>query len=191
VSKLTRESISTIAYVTVGLIAAVVVGCINYQRGFFHLPRPLLPFLVVGFTGALMYATVQLRRAGLAILMIVLLYLSQVAMTPPIRSSSLAAGAIFALPVGFALLAGSYAQKALARFKIGRFIVMGTIVAVGYGLMMVLFLIHSHTGIRMVWVRTQALVGLELGAAMGLGFELVDILGPRLKHQPKQPAPGH
>jgi hypothetical protein len=190
VSKQTRESISTIAYVTVGLIAAIVVGYVNFQRGFFRFPRPMLPFLVVGLTGALMYATVQLRRAGLAILMIVLLYLTQVAMMPPIRASSLAAGAIFAIPVGFALLAGSYAQKALTRFKIGRFIVMGAIVAVGYGLMMLLFLVRSHTDIRMVWVRTQALVGLELGAAMGLGFELVDLLGPRLKHQLIRSAPG-
>lgn len=189
-SKLTRESISTVAYVAVGLIAAGVVGYINFRRGFFHLPRPLLPFLVVGLTGALIYAMVQLRRAGLAILMIVLLYLAQVAMTPPLRASTLAASAIFALPVGFALLAGSYAQKALARFKIGRFIVMGVIVAVGYGLMMLLYLVHSHTDIRMAWVYIQALVGLELGAALGFGFELVDLIGPRLKLQPERPAPG-
>jgi len=190
VSKLTRESISTIAYVAVGIIAGIVVGYVNFQRGFFHFPRPMLPFLVVGLTGGLMYATVQLRRAGLAILMIVLLYLTQLAMTPPIRASTLAASAIFALPVGFALLAGAHAQKALARLKIGRFIVMGAIVAVGYGLMMVLFLVRSHADVRMAWVRTQALVGFELGAAMGLGFELVDLLGPRLKHQPRRPAPG-
>lgn len=188
-SKQNRESLSAIAYVAVGLIAAVVVGYFNFRRGFFHLPRPMLPFLVVGLTGGLMFAMVQLRRAGLAILMIVLLYLTQVAMVPPIRASTLAAGAIFALPVGFALLAGSYAQKALARLKMGRFIVMGAIVAVGYGLMMVLFLVRSHADIRMVLVRTQALVGLELGAAMGLGFELVDLLGPRRKHHPKPPAP--
>ena len=189
-SKPTRESISTIAYVAVGIVAGIVVGCLVSGKRFFHFPRPMLPFLVVGLTGALMYATVQLRRTGLAILMIVLLFLTQVAMTPPIRASSLAAGAIFAIPVGFALLAGSYAQQALARLKIGRFVVMGMIVAVGYGLMMVLFLVQSHTDIRMNWVRAQALVGLELGAVMGLGFELVDLLGPRLKHQPKRPAPG-
>ncbi len=188
--RLTRENISTISYVTVGLIAGFVVGYFNFQRGFLHFPRPMLPFLVVGLTGALMYIVVQLRRVGLAILMIFLLYLTQVAMTPPIRASTLAAGAIFAVPVGFALLAGSYAQQALARFRIGRFIVMGAIVAVGYGLMMVLFLVQSHTEIRMAWVRAQAIVGLELGAAMGLGFELVDILGSRRKHRTKQPVPG-
>lgn len=182
-SKAARESLFTIAYVIIGLVAVVAVGYLSYRNRFFHLPRPMLPFIVVGLTGSLIYATVQMRGAGLAILMIVLLYLIQVAMTPPIRPAALAAAAMFALPVGFALLAGSYAQKALARFKIGRFIVMGAIVAVGYGLMMVLFLIRSRFDIRMGLVFSQAYVGLKLGAATGLGFELVDLIGPRPKHE--------
>jgi hypothetical protein len=186
VRKVTRESPSTIAYVAVGLIAGFIVGYVTFGKRFFSFPRPMLPFLVVGLTGALMYATVQLRRAGLAILMIVLLYLTQVAMTPPIRPASLAAGVFFAIPVGFALLAGSYAQKALTRIKIGRFIAMGTILAVGYGVMMLLFLVRSHTDIRMAWVFTQARVGLELGAAMGLGFELVDLIWLRPERPPKK-----
>lgn len=178
-SKATRESLFTVAYVVVGLIAALIVGYLSFRHRFLQLPRPMLPFLVVGLTGALIYAIVQMRGAGLAILMILLLLLIQVAMTPPIRPASLAAAAIFALPVGFALLAGSHAQKALARFKIGRFIVMGAILAVGYGLMMVLFLIRSHFDIRMGLIFSQAFMGLKLGAAMGLGFELVDLIGPR------------
>jgi hypothetical protein len=183
VSKATRESLFTIAYVAVGLIAVVAVGYLTFRHRFFQFPRPMLPFLVVGLTGSLIYAIVQMRGAGLAILMILLLLLTQVAMTPPIRADSLAAAAIFALPVGFALLAGSHAQKALARLKIGRFIVMGAIVAVGYGLMMVLFLIRSHFDVRMGLVFSQAFVGLKLGGAMGLGFELVDLIGPRPKHE--------
>jgi hypothetical protein len=183
VTKTARESLFTVAYVIIGLIATVAVGYLTFRHRFFHFPRPMLPFIVVGLTGAIIYATVQMRGAGLAILMIVLLYLTQVAMTPPIRPAALAAAAMFALPVGFALLAGSYAQKALARFKIGRFIVMGAIVAVGYGLMMVLFLIRTHFDIRMGLVFSQAFMGLKLGAAMGLGFELVDLIGPRPKHE--------
>ena len=182
-TKATRESLFTFAYVVVGLIAVVVVGYISFRHRFFHFPRPMLPFLVVGLTGAIIYATVQMRGAGLAILMIVLLFLTQVAMAPPIRATTLAAAAIFALPVGFALLAGAYAQKALARFRIGRFVVMGAIVAVGYGLMMLLFLIRSHFDVRMDLVLGQAFMGLKLGAAMGLGFELVDLIGPRPKHE--------
>lgn len=188
-SKATRESLFTVAYVVVGLIAVVTVGYLTFRQQFFHFPRPMLPFLIVGLTGSLIYATVQMRGAGLAILMIVLLYLTQVAMTPPIRPNSLAAAAMFSLPVGFALLAGAYAQKSLVRFKIGRFIVMGAIVAVGYGLMMVLFLIRSHIDIQLGTVAMQAFVGLKLGAAMGLGFELVDLIGPRPKHEPDYDRP--
>jgi len=183
VSKATRESLFTVAYVAVGLIAVVIVGYLSLRDRFFHFPRPALPFLVVGLTGSLIYAVVQMRGAGLAILTIVLFYLTQVAMTPPIRPNSLAAAAIFSLPVGFALLAGAYAQKSLARLKIGRFVVMGLIVAAGYALMMVLFLMRSHIDIHLGTVAMQAFVGLKLGAAMGLGFELVDLIGPRPKHE--------
>ena len=194
-SKATRESLFAVAYVAIGLIAVVIVGYLTLGHTFLQLtrpdgrPGPMLPFLVIGLTGSLIYAVVQMRGAGLAILMIVLFYLTQVAMTPPIRPNSLAAAAIFSLPVGFALLAGAYAQKSLARLKIGRFVVMGLIVAAGYALMMVLFLIRSHVEIRMGIVFSQALVGLKLGAAMGLGFELVDLIGPRPKHGPDYDRP--
>ncbi len=179
-----RDSPLTLAYVVVGLTAAIAVGYFTLHDKFFHLPMPMLPFVAVGLAGALIYATVQLRRAGLAILMIGLLYLIQVAMTPPIRTATLAAGAIFALPVGFALLAGSHAQTALARFRIGRFIVMGAVLAAGYAVMMFLFLVRSHLDLNLSLVLRQAFVGLELGAAMGLGFELVELLAPRLRQRP-------
>lgn len=188
-TKTARESLFTFAYVVVGLIAVVGVGYLTFQHKFFHFPRPMLPFLVVGLTGSLIYAVVQMRGAGLAILMIALLFMTQVAMTPPIRPATLAAAAIFALPVGFALLAGAYAQKSLARFKVGRFVVTGLIVAAGYGLMMVLFLIRSHVEFRLGLVAGQAFAGLKLGAAMGFGFELVDLIGPRPKHEPEYDRP--
>jgi len=181
VSKAGRESLFTVAYVLVGVAACFAVGYLTFQQRFFHFPRPMLPFLIVGLIGALIYAAVQMRGAGLALLMIALLCLIQVAMAPPIRPASLAASAMFAIPVGFAILGGVYAQKSLARFKFGRFIVMGVIVAAGYGAMMLLWLIRSHTDVRMDLVFRQALVGLELGTAMGLGFELVDLAGPRPK----------
>jgi hypothetical protein len=148
-SKTTRESLFTIAYVAIGLIAVLVVGYLTYHHRFFRFPRPMLPFIIVGLTGALIYATVQMRGAGLAILMIVLLFLAQVALTPPIRPTALAAAAIYSLPIGFALLAGAYVQKSLTRYKIGRFIVMAPIVAAGYALMMLVFLIWSHVDVRL------------------------------------------
>ncbi|HTW92533.1 MAG TPA: hypothetical protein VMH22_12605 [bacterium] len=179
-TKATRESLFTLAYVAAGMAAVLIVGYLTFHHRFFHMPRPLLPFLIVGLAGSLMYAVVQMRGAGLGILMIVLLYLIQVAMMPPIRPYTLASAAVYALPVGFALMAGAYAQKALGRrLKIGRFTVMGLILAAGYGLMMVLFLIRSRYDIHAGTVFGQAFIGFKLGAAMGLGFELVDLVGPR------------
>ena len=183
-SRATRESLFTLAYVVVGLIAVIAVGYHTFKRGFFHFPRPMLSFLTVGLAASIIYATVQMRGVGLAIFMVVLLWLTQVAMVPPIRAASLGAAAIFAIPVGFSLVAGAYVQKALGRrFKIGRFVVMGLIVAAGYATMMLLWLIQSHVAIQGKLLYRQALVGLELGAAMGLGFELVDLIGPRPKHE--------
>jgi hypothetical protein len=189
VTRAARESLFTLAYVVIGLIAVTAVGGLTFHGRFFNFPRPMLPFLTIGLTGAIIYATVQMRGIGLAILMIVLLYLTQVAMMPPqSRVASLGAAAIFAIPVGFALIAGSYAQKALcSRLKIGRFIAMGLILAAGYALMMLLWQVRefqrAQVGFQLKLVFRQALVGLELGAAMGLGFELVDLIGPRPRHE--------
>jgi hypothetical protein len=184
VTRATRESLFTLAYVAVGLIAVIAVGYASSPRRFFHLPRPMLPFLVVGLTGALTYAAVQMRGAGLAILMIVILFLAQVAMTPPLRPNSLAGAAVYALPIGFTLLAAAHAQKALQRFKFGRFAVMGLILAAGYALMMLIFLVWSRVLVLPDTVFSQAFLGLKLGAAMGLGFELVDLIGPRPVRKP-------
>ncbi len=182
-TKATRESLFTLAYVVIGVVAVLIVGYLTFRHRFFHYPKPLLPFIIVGLTGSLIYAAVQMRGAGLVLLLIALLYFTQVALAPPIRSRSLATAAVFALPVGFALMAGAYVQKSLARLKFGRFVAMGLIVGAGYGLMMALFLIQSRVGLQMGTVFKQAVIGFELGAAMGLGFELVDRIGPRPRHQ--------
>lgn len=169
-TKTTRESLFTLAYIQHRFLRLPHGGL---------LPIPMRDLLIVGLAGSLIYASVQMRGAGLALLMIVLLFLAELAIRPPIRANAFAAAALFALPVGFALLAGAHAQKALARLKIGRFIVMGLIVGAGYGLMMLLFLIKSHVEIRLGTVMNQAFLGAKLGAAMGFGFELIDLIGPR------------
>lgn len=188
-TKATRETLFTLGYIVAGLVGAGVVGYLMYHQRFFHLPRPMLPFIVVGLIGALIYSSVQMRGAAFALLMIALLFLIQLAMTPPIRPKSLAAAAIYALPVGFALMAAAYVQKSLTRLKFGRFIGMGLIVGVGYAVMMLVFLIWSHVEIRLGTVWNQAALGAEIGAAMGLGFELIDLIGPRPQHQPDYSRP--
>jgi hypothetical protein len=189
VSKTTRETLFTIGYIVVGLIAAVAVGYLTFHQRFFHLPRPMLPFVVIGLIGALIYSSVQMRGAGFAILMIVLLFLIQVAMTPPIRANSLRAAAIYSLPIGFALLAAAYVQKSLTRFRFGRFVAAGLVIGAGYALMMFLFLVTSHVEVRLGTIWNQTFLGAKLGAAMGLGFELIDLIGPRPQHQPDYDKP--
>jgi len=185
VSRTARESLFTAAYIVVGLIAVVVVGYLTFRQAFFHSPprailsTPLRDCLIVGFAGSLIYASVQMRGAGLAMLMVALLFLAELAIRPPIRAYALASAALYALPVGFALLAGAYAQKSLARLRLGRFLVMGVIVGAGYALMILLFLVRYHVEIRLAILLNQALLGAKMGAAMGFGFELIDLVGPR------------
>jgi hypothetical protein len=64
------------------------------------------------------------------------------------------------------------------------------VVAAGYALMMLIFLVRSHVEIGLGTIWDQAFLGAKLGAAMGLGFELIDLIGPRPQHEsnPGRPA---
>lgn len=183
-TKTTRESLFTIAYLTAGILGALAAWALTKGTR----PVSVFPFILIGFFGALIYAVVQMRGAGLVILIIALLLLVELVTHGSLRkhlAARLGYAAIYALPIGFALAAAAYVQKRLERLRIGRFVVMGVIVAAGYALMMVLFLVRSHVDIRGYTVFRQALVGFKLGAAMGLGFELVELIGFRPKHEPQ------
>jgi hypothetical protein len=179
-SKTAREVLFTIGYVAVGLVAVVAVGYLNYHLRFFRSLESMQSFLVLGLMGALIYASVQMRGAWYAVVLIAFWCLLRAALSGDLLSFE--GPAAYALPVGFAFMAGAYVQKFLARFKLGRFISMGLIVGVGYGLYTLASLLVGGGGIRLDTVWRQALVGAELGAAMGLGFELIDLIGPRPEH---------
>ncbi|MCX6841762.1 MAG: hypothetical protein NTX53_05725 [candidate division WOR-3 bacterium] len=178
-SKTARGFLFTIGYVAVGLIAVGAVGCLTYHRQFFHFPEPMLSLLLLGLMGALIYASVQMRGAGFAVLAITLSFVARVALSP--RSYSLVAAVTYTLLIGFSLMAAAYVQKSLTGFRFGRFISMGLIVGAGYALMTLLFagMWNTQTGLSSVW--SQTFLGAKLGAAMGLGFELIDLIGPRPK----------
>jgi RsiW-degrading membrane proteinase PrsW (M82 family) len=128
-----------------------------------------------------------MRGAGYAVLMIALWCLVRAALNGDLLS--LEAPAMYALPVGFALMAAAYVQKSLSRLKFGRFISMGLIVGIGYALYILVYLIMGGGGIRLGTVWNQTFLGAKLGAAMGLGFELIDLIGSRPEHEPR-PGPG-
>jgi hypothetical protein len=179
VTKSTKETLFTVGYLVLGVAAAIGIGYLTYKNRFFHFPRPMLPFLVASIAGALIYASVQMKGIGVAILMLVLLFLVQLAMSPPIRASSMVGAAIFSVPVGLSLIASSYAFKALARIKFGKFLLMALIVGFGYAVMIALFVLRSHAELSLGILLSQGFLGAKLGAGLGVAFELVDLTGPR------------
>ncbi len=100
-----RQGLFTIGYVAVGLVAVVAVGYFNHNLRFFQLPEPMTSFLILGLMGALIYASVQMRGAGYAVVVIAFWCLLRAAMNGELLS--LAGPAAYALPVGFALMAAA------------------------------------------------------------------------------------
>jgi hypothetical protein len=169
-----RRILFTIGYVAVGLIAVVAVGFLTYHERFFHLPETMLEFLLFGLMGALIYASVRMRGSAYAVVVIAFWWVARTALNGDLLA--LAGPAAYALPVGFALLAAAHVQKSLARIRFGRFLCMGVIVGAGHGLYMLSHIIIGEGGLRATW--HQMLLGAELGAAIGLGFELIELIGP-------------
>lgn len=182
-NRYTRETLFALGYLLLGGAAAIVVGYLTYKGRFFHIPRPMLPLLAVSIAGSLIYATVQMRGIGMAMLMVVLLYLAQLSMLPPISLNAIVGAAIFTGPVGLSLVASAYALKALARIKFGKFILMALIVGLGYAVMIALFLLRSRAETPVGIIVNQGLLGAKLGAGLGIAFELVDLAGPRPDNQ--------
>lgn len=178
-SKLSSGILFTFGYVAAGLISAVTVGMLTYGRHSLNFPEPLLSLLLLGLMGALIYASVQMDVPGFVVLVIALTFVARVALTP--RSYSHTAAAIYTLLMGIALLAAAYAQKSLS-LRFGRFISMGLIVAAGYALMTLLFVGIWSISAGLGTVGRQAFLGAKLGIGMGLGFELIDLIGPRPEH---------
>jgi hypothetical protein len=177
-----RGILFTIGYVAAGLIAVALVGGLTYHRQSLHFPEPMLSLLLLGLMGALIYAAAQMYDGRYALLVIALSFGVRVALSP--RSFSILAAAIYTLVVGFALVAAAYAQKSLTGLKFGRFIVMGLAGGFGYALMTIVLLTVWNSQIRLGALWSQTLLGAKLGGAMGLGFELVDLIGPRPGPEP-------
>jgi hypothetical protein len=177
-----RGILFTIGYVAVGLVAVVAVGFLTYHGQCFRFPEPMLSLLLLGLMGGLIYAAAQMYDGRYTVLVIALSFVVRVALTP--RSFSIVAAALYTLVVGFALVGAAYAQKSLTGLKFGRFISMGLIVGAGYALMTLLFVSmwNTQTGLSTFW--SQTFLGAKLGGAMGLGFELVDLIGPRPEPEP-------
>lgn len=175
VTRSSRDTLLTIGYTLAGLAGALLAARLALGPGMFQ-TRQFAGFPVIGFAAALVYASAQLRGLGTVMVILLLLYLSQIALNPPIRTSSVVSAAVFTVPVGSALVGSSIVFRVLRRVPVGRFIIMGLIVALGYGAMVALFLVLMRQPLATFLVLDQAVIGLKLGACLGLGFELVDLV---------------
>lgn len=202
-SRARSNGLFTVAYVAAGLLAVLVVGYLSYRQRFFHLPEPMVPYLLVGLIGALIYAAVQKQHAWLAILLIALLYMADLALKPPLTVRLLLPAASHALPVGFSMFAAAVVLKSLARIRrrnliltllvaLAGIILTAMLVGLGYTLSTILFIARTRempATLHPYYLRAGVLLGLKLGAAMGLGFKLVDLIGSRSKHGPHYDRP--
>jgi hypothetical protein len=188
VSKTTRESLLTAAYLAVG-VAGALGGWFLVCRVLHYRPVAL-PIIVVGFFAGLVYATARLRGAGSSML-VLLLYLPSSLMVqmfavsarsgrlPRVTIKSVLDAAIYALPIAAALLAAVLILKNVAKPKVGKCLLAGLLLAAAYAVQMSIFLIRSHMSLPADFLVNQALVGAGVGIGIGLGMELVDLLWSR------------
>jgi hypothetical protein len=176
----TRDTLLTLGYLVLGLSGALAAGMLAYgPQRLFRTPQALLSFVIVGSAGALFYTAVRLRGAGLVALILILLYAAQLTRVGPLRGPALptrlVSAAIYALPVGITLIIGAYLYKKLARIRVGKFLLMAALVAVGYVVMLALWLAKNHAPLQPNLLASQAWIGVRVGGLIGLGLELVDL----------------
>jgi len=181
--KNTRETLLTVLYILLGIGGAILAGYWVVGRAVFSHGSIFVRFLVVGFSGSLVYAAARLRGLGYCIIMVVLMFFGQVALNPPLRADSAIVAALWALPVGIAFTASGFVFKSLERIPVGKLLLMALFVGLGYGIGMVAFLMRAHAPLNLAPVLRQTVAGLKVGGLMGLGMELVDLLGKALKGQ--------
>lgn len=180
-TKNSRETLLTILYILFGLAGTVLAGYFVVGKVMFSHGSILVRFIIVGFSGALVYAAARLRGLGYCILMIVIMFMGQLALNPPLSASAAIMAALWALPVGLAFTASGFIFKSLHRIPVGKFVLMALLVAAGYAIGMVAYLTRIHAPVAAASVLRQMVAGLKVGGLMGFGMEIVDLLGTRLK----------
>ncbi|MFO7675448.1 MAG: hypothetical protein R6X12_03925 [bacterium] len=172
-----RDTLLFGAYLAAGLVAAAVASWLTLGGIVLHRPAFLLRYLAVGFSGALIYVAVQTRGLILALLMILTLLAGNILLSSSWTGHALAEAAIWSVLAGAAYLSGAFLFRALRRMTVGKFALMGALLATAYaaGSLVVLAL----RGRPPLWgvIAGPALAGLRLGALSGFLFEVVDLIG--------------
>ncbi|OYD14960.1 hypothetical protein CH330_06955 [candidate division WOR-3 bacterium JGI_Cruoil_03_51_56] len=180
-TKATRESVLTLLYIIFGLGGALLAGYVILGSKLFQTTnRQLFGFLVIGFSGSLVYAAIRLKGFGYGLLMIILMFFGQLALNPPLCGSSAINAAIWALPVGLAFTASAYLFKSLNRIPFGKFLIMAFFIGLGYSIAVVFFKLRFHSPLEPHEILSFGLAGLKVGGFIGIGMEIVDLIGTRM-----------
>lgn len=179
-SRSTRETLWTLTYIAAGLTAAGLSWKLLSLRPVTGIP--LLPFIILGVAGGLIYAAVRLRGIGYAIMMVILLFFLQLALTPPLRVEAAIRAAFWAGPVGASFVLAGYSFKVLNRIPIGKFLLMALLTGAGHLVVVLLFRMHTEAGLPTRLLLRQFLVGTLFGAILGIIIELIEIAFSKRQH---------
>ncbi len=185
-SKATRETLWTLIYIIAGIITGWLTWRIAGKILFRSSPK-LLPFLILGFAGALIYASVRLRGLGYALIMVILFFFLQLALTPPLRTEAVIRAGIWAGPVGLSFIFSGYIFKSLSRLMLGKFILMAILVGLAQALVAAVFRIRANEAITRSLLLWQIVLGGILGGFLGLFIELFELI-PLTKSKEKENA---
>lgn len=174
-NKSTRETLWTFGYITLGIVAGWLTWFLLPGRKFGSVP-PLLPFLILGFAGALIYAALRLRGVFYALMMVVLLFFLQLALTPPLRAESAIRAALWATPIGLSFLFAGVIFRALPRIPVGKFLLMALLVGTAHLVVVVLFRLRAGESPNRSLLIWQFLVGALIGAIFGILVEILEIV---------------
>jgi hypothetical protein len=165
-----RESLWTLGYLGCGAAA----GWLNWRLLPFR--APLLPLLVVGIAGGLIYAGIRLRGFGYGLMMVVLLFFLQLVLMPPLRTETVVRAAMWAFPVGMSFLAAGAVFRWWQRLRFGKFLLMALLVGAGYLLVGILFRLRAQQGLNAHQMTGQLVRGMLQGGFSGLLIEALEYI---------------
>ncbi|MEO0071364.1 MAG: hypothetical protein ABIK39_04700 [candidate division WOR-3 bacterium] len=174
--KSTWETLWTMIYIVAGLTGGWLTWFFLPGRKMAQLPPKLLPFLILGLAGALIYAAVRLRGLGYAILMVILLFFLQMALTPPLRKEAAIRAGIWAAPFGVGFIATGYLFRLLRRVPLGKFILMGIMAGLAQAVAAAVFRIRAGETVSKVLLLWQVTIGGMLGIFLGILIEIFELL---------------
>jgi hypothetical protein len=183
-SKSAHESLWTVIYLVAGVVAAWLTWFFLPGRKFSHSAPNLLPFIIAGSAGALIYASIKLRGLGSAVIMIFLMFLLQLALIPPLRTEAAIRAGLWAVPVGLSFLISAYLFKICQGLPIGKFILMALFLGFAYAFVAALFRLRAGLSVYKGLLLWQFTVGAMLGGFLGILIELFELIPARKKSSP-------